>query len=149
MSTDSPFDKLLDIFGNHRVSRIAAGSLMAAFFFAARFLLVKSDVGAWWQWGLAGAGIGLMATLLLTWPRVVSGTILTAIGSCMALIPAVSPDGKPISMQYQLTKAGIGAAILACGMVLFVRARVIRRRGNPVAGLALSAAENGQAETTR
>ena len=124
---ESPFDALLNVFGRHSGSRIVAGTLIAGLFFAARFLFIKPDVGQWWQWALAGAAMGLTAALLLTWPRAIFGTVLTLIGSCMALIPATSPDGEPISMQYQLTKAGIGVAILACGIALFVRARNIKR----------------------
>ena len=127
MKPESPFDALLDIFGHRILSRIAAGTLIAGLFFAARFLLIKPDVGEWWQWGIVGAAMGLTGALLLTWPRVIFGTVLVLIGSCMAFIPASDPSGEPISMKYQLIKAGIGVAILAGGVALFAWARKIQR----------------------
>ena len=128
MKTDSIFDRLLDIFGSHPISRILAGALIASLFMALHTLFVPPDVGQWWQWLIGGTAMGLIAGVVLTWPRAVFGTILTVLGGLIILVPANYADGRPVSMKFYLIKAGIGAAILVCGLSLFLRARIIRKR---------------------
>ena len=128
MKTDSSFDVFLDIFGSHPICRILAGTLIAALFFIVRLLYVQPDVGQWWQWVIACAAMGLIAGVVLTWPRAFFGTILTVLGGLVILVPATSADGTPASMQFYLIKAGIGAVILVCGLTLYLRARILRKR---------------------
>ena len=128
MKTDSPFDALLDIFGRHPISRILAGVLIAALFFALHILYFPPNVGQWWQWLIAGTAMGLIAGVILTWPRAVFGTILTVLGGLIILVPANYADGTPVSMNFYLIKAGIGAVILVCGLTLYLRARILRKR---------------------
>ena len=128
MKTDSPFDVLLDIFGRHPVSLILAGVLIAALFFALHILFSPPDVGQWWQWLIAGTAMGLIAGVILTWPRAVFGTILTILGGLIILVPASNADGTPVGTKFYLIKAGIGTIIFACGMTLYLRARIQKRR---------------------
>ena len=128
MKTDSPFDIFLDIFGRHPIYRILAGTLIAALFVALHILFVPPYAGQWWQWLIAGAAMGLIAGIILTWPRAVFGTILTALGGLIVLVPATSADGTPISMKLYLIKAGIGTVILVFGIALYLRARILRKR---------------------
>ena len=128
MKTDSIFDALLDIFGSHPIGRILAGTLIAALFFALHTLFDPPDVGQWWQWVIGGTAMGLIAGVVLTWPRAVFGTLLTVLGGLIILVPVTSSDGTPVSMKFYLIKAGIGAIILVCGLTLYLRARTIRKR---------------------
>lgn len=128
----SPLQVIFDLFGARPLGRILASGLVGVVVVAwSLFGHGESDNGAWRGWLIAGASIGFLGGVLLTWPRAFPGAVIALAGLFVVCAPMSSVDGSPVPLRAYLIKEGIGFGILSVGVALLLWARR-RRTYSPV-----------------